>query len=153
MLSSPSLSMPVHVENAQDFTNVVARFWPCVLCAHAARASFDGSYNSHLANRSESSVGLRRTAVSRLKRFIVSGGELERNTLHTTFEHKICLWYTKIINIYTNNIHKSPSPYHPRAHPVSSSPFRNKRCNDVIHVRIMSSCLRRPRRSSHEPTD
>jgi len=36
---------------------------------------------------------------------------------------------------------------------ASSSPIRNKRCNDVVHVRIMSCPSPPPRRSSHEPTD
>jgi hypothetical protein len=97
---------------------------------------------------SGSSVGLRRTAASRFRRFIVSGGELERGACqHSTpsREHKI-VYCTRIIGPEHTNLQV-------RASASSSSPFRNKRCNDIEHIRIMSSPSRRPRRSSHEPID
>ena len=41
--------MPVHVENAQDFSNVVARFWSFALCALRELPSTD--HDPHLTTR------------------------------------------------------------------------------------------------------
>ena len=38
--------MAVHIENAQDFSNVVARFWPCALCVQHELPSKD--HDPHL---------------------------------------------------------------------------------------------------------